>query len=84
VHAVDLGRILRSRPLGKLNLEFYSEADLSLPVCWLIPLIALRDHLAKSAVAGIRVRRIKLGAIEEIKIIHSQDTCEALAEKEAL
>jgi hypothetical protein len=47
-------------------------------------LITLRDHLAKRAIAGIAVSRKKLGAVEEIEVIHSQDPCEALAEKEAL
>jgi hypothetical protein len=87
VDAVDFWaarQILRSRPLGAL--EFYSEADLSLPVYLLCSsiLIALLDYLAKSTVAGICVRRIKLGPIEEIKVIHLQDTREALAEIEAL
>ena len=59
---------------------------MSLPIDWLSPsvLITLLDHLAKSAVTGIGVRRIKLGAIEEIEIIHAQDTCEVLAEIEVL
>ena len=57
-----------------------------MPIRWLSPsvLITLLVHLPKSTVAGICVRRIELGAIEEIEIIHSQDTCEALAEIEVL
>jgi len=56
-----------------------------LPVYLFSPsiLIALLDYLAKSAVAGI-ASEDKTGAIKEIKVIHLQDTCEALAEIEAL
>jgi N-dimethylarginine dimethylaminohydrolase len=57
-----------------------------LPVYWLTPsvLITLLDYLAKSAVVGICVRRIKLRTVEEVEVIHLQDTCNTLAEKEAL
>jgi hypothetical protein len=56
------------------GLEFYSELDLSLPVRRFISLISLLDYLAKSSVAGIGVRRIELGSVEEIKVVHLQNT----------
>ena len=50
------------------RLEFYSEADFSLSIDGLRPvvLITLLDHLAERAVACIGVRRIKLGSIEHM------------------
>ena len=54
-----------------------------LAVGGLIPLITLLDHLAESTVVDIGVRRIELSAVEEIEVIHLEDSGNSLSEVKA-
>ena len=57
------------------NLEFYSEADLALSIVRSdLAIATLLGHLAKRAVADVGVR-LENGAVEEVEVIHLQDSC---------
>ncbi len=74
---------VRRREVCLLALEFYSEAHLPLAIGRFVSLIALTDYLAKRTVVGVGVRSLELRSVEEIEVIHLQNTGYALSEIKA-
>ena len=65
------------------RLELESDLDLSLSIVWSV-LRTLADDLSEGSITDIRIRSIKLSAVEQVEVVHLKNGREAFSKEETL